>query len=65
MVEPLSERELQVLRLLNTELSSTDIAEQLCVSTNTVRSHIKSIYGKLNVHGRQGAIQRATELGLL
>jgi LuxR family maltose regulon positive regulatory protein len=65
MVEPLSVRELEVLRLLKTHLSSTDIAEELTISVNTVRTHIKSIYSKLNVHSRQDAVQRAQELELL
>jgi LuxR family maltose regulon positive regulatory protein len=65
MVEPLSERELEVLRLLTTHLSSTEIAEELIISANTVRSHIKHIYSKLNAHGRTDAIQRAKELHLL
>jgi LuxR family maltose regulon positive regulatory protein len=65
LIEPLSERELEVLRLLTTHLSSTEIAEQLFVSVHTVRSHVKSIYGKLNVHRRIEAIERAKELGLL
>jgi LuxR family maltose regulon positive regulatory protein len=65
LVEPLSGRELQVLRLLTTSLSSTEIAGELLIAVSTVRSHIKSIYGKLNVHRRMEAIQRAKELGLL
>jgi LuxR family maltose regulon positive regulatory protein len=65
MVEPLSKRELEVLRLLKTHLSSTDIAEELTISVNTVRTHIKSIYSKMNVHNRQDAVQRAQELELL
>lgn len=65
LAEPLSERELEVLRLLTTGLSSTEIAQELIVSVNTARSHIKSIYAKLNVHGRLAAAQRAKELGLL
>jgi LuxR family maltose regulon positive regulatory protein len=65
LVEPLTERELEVLRLLPTRLSSTEIAEQLYVSVHTVRSHIKSIYAKLNVHRRIDAIQRAKDLGML
>jgi len=65
LVEPLSEREAEVLRLLTTSLSSTEIAEELVVSVNTVRSHIKSIYGKLNVHSRYEAVARAKELNLL
>jgi LuxR family maltose regulon positive regulatory protein len=65
LIEPLSERELEVLRLLTTRLSSTEMAEELVLSVNTVRSHIKNIYGKLNVHSRADAVQRAEELGLL
>jgi LuxR family maltose regulon positive regulatory protein len=65
LVEPLSGRELQVLRLLTTPLSSTEIAGELLIAVSTVRSHIKSIYGKLNVHRRMEAIERAKELGLL
>jgi LuxR family maltose regulon positive regulatory protein len=65
LIEPLSEREMEVLRLLTTSLSSTEIAQELFISVNTVRSHIKSIYDKLNVHRRRDAVQRARELGLL
>jgi LuxR family maltose regulon positive regulatory protein len=65
LVEPLSQRESEVLDFLSTHLSSTEIAQELFISVNTVRSHIKSVYSKLNVHGRNDAIQRARELGLL
>ena len=65
MFDPLTLRELEVLRLLKTHLSSTDIAEELTISVNTVRTHIKSIYSKLNVHNRSDAVQRAQELELL
>ena len=65
LVDPLSKRELQVLRLLPTYLSSSEIADQLCIAPSTVRSHIKHIYGKLQVHGRAEAVQRAEELALL
>jgi LuxR family maltose regulon positive regulatory protein len=65
LAEPLSERELEVLRLLTTHLSSREIAEQLVISVNTARSHIKNIYGKLDVHSRGEAVARAQELGLL
>lgn len=65
MVEPLSGRELEVLRLLTTHLSSTDIAEELTISVNTARTHIKSIYSKLDVHSREEAVQKAEKHHLL
>jgi len=65
LAEPLSERELEVLRLLTTSLSSREIADELVISVSTVRSHIKNIYGKLDVHRRMDAVLRAEELGLL
>lgn len=64
-VEPLSEREVEVLRLLITHLSRREIADELCISVNTVRFHIKNIYGKLGVHSRSDAVRRAEELRLL
>ena len=60
LIEPLSDREIEVLRLLTSHLSTPEIAQQLYVSVNTVRSHVKSIYGKLAVHSRQAAVVRAT-----
>jgi LuxR family maltose regulon positive regulatory protein len=65
LVDPLSDRELEVLRLLNTDLSAPEIADELVVSANTVRTHIKRIYSKLDVHSRYEAVARAKELGLL
>lgn len=65
LLEPLSERELEVLHLLAAGLSNPEIAERLVVAVSTVRSHCKSIYGKLGVHRRWDAVQRAQELGLL
>jgi len=65
IIESLSKRELEIMRLLTTHLSSTEIAGELVISTNTVRSHIKRIYGKLNVHSRRDAVRRAEELELL
>lgn len=64
MVEPLSEREKKVLALLKTELSGPEIAQELSVSLNTVRTHTKNIYSKLGVNNRRAAIRRAQELGL-
>jgi LuxR family maltose regulon positive regulatory protein len=63
--EPLSERELEVLRLLSSTLSSAEIADELCVATSTVRSHTKAIYGKLGVHTRLEAIDKARDLALI
>jgi len=65
LVEPLTSRELDVLRLLGTSLSTPEIAQELYISVNTVRSHVKNIYGKLNVNRRMAAVNRAAELGLL
>lgn len=65
LIDPLSERELEVLRLLGTELDGPDIARQLIVSLNTVRTHTKNIYTKLGVNNRRAAIRRAEELDLL
>ncbi len=65
LVESLSKRELEVLRLLTTHFTSAEIGGELYISTNTVRSHIKRVYSKLNVHNRRDAIRRAEELKLL
>jgi LuxR family maltose regulon positive regulatory protein len=65
LIEPLSEREMEVLHLLTTPLSIRRIAEELFISVNTVHSHTKNIYGKLNVHSRREAVARARELDLL
>lgn len=65
LVEALSERELDVLRLFNTELSGPEIARELMIALSTVRTHTKSIFSKLNVNNRRTAVKRAAELGLL
>ena len=65
LVEPLTQRESEILHLLPTSLSTTEIATQLFVAPSTVRTHIKGIYGKLDVHERVAAVDRARELGLL
>jgi LuxR family maltose regulon positive regulatory protein len=64
IVEPLSERELEVLKLLRSELSGPEIARQLIVSLNTLRTHTKNIFNKLGVNNRRAAIRRAEELDL-
>jgi LuxR family maltose regulon positive regulatory protein len=65
LADPLSERELEVLRLLDSQLSSTKIAGQLFISPNTVRFHMKNIYDKLAVHSRADAVEVARSLNLL
>jgi LuxR family transcriptional regulator, maltose regulon positive regulatory protein len=65
LVEPLTGRELEILRLFNTELSGPEIARELVIGLSTVRTHTKSIYSKLNVNTRRAAVRRAEELGLI
>jgi LuxR family maltose regulon positive regulatory protein len=65
VAEALSERELRVLRLLATELTGPEIARELYVSLNTMRTHTRHIYGKLDVTSRSGAVRRAEALGLI
>jgi len=65
LVDPLSEREIDVLRLLASELDGPDIARHLVVSLNTVRTHTKHIYAKLGVNNRRAAVSRGHQLGLL
>jgi LuxR family maltose regulon positive regulatory protein len=64
LIEPLSDRELDVLRLLKTDLDGPDIARELVVSLNTLRTHTKNIYSKLGVNNRRAAVRRAEELDL-
>ena len=64
-VEPLTERELEVLHLMAEGLKYKEIASRLIVSLNTVRFHVKAIYGKLNVNNRTQAIERARQLRIL
>ncbi|HZU86328.1 MAG TPA: LuxR C-terminal-related transcriptional regulator [Anaerolineaceae bacterium] len=63
--ESFSEREMEVLRLLDTDLAAPDIASKLMISTHTVRSHIKNLYRKLNAHSRYEAVIQARDLHLL
>lgn len=65
LVDPLSARELDVLRLLAGDQDGPELARTLIVSVNTVRTHTKNIYAKLGVHNRRAAVRRARELGLL
>jgi LuxR family maltose regulon positive regulatory protein len=63
--EPLTETEARVLRYLPTELSKPEIANELYVSVDTIKTHVKHLYAKLDVHSRREAVRRARELGLL
>jgi LuxR family maltose regulon positive regulatory protein len=65
LVEPLSKRELEVLRLICAGLSNPEIAGRLFLSVNTLRAHTSNIYGKLGVHSRLQAASKARELGLV
>ncbi len=65
LIEPLTERELEILRLFADGLKYAEIAEQLVVSVNTVRYHVKGIYGKLSVDKQSKAVERARALGLI
>jgi LuxR family maltose regulon positive regulatory protein len=65
LIEPLSQRELAVLRLFKADLSGPEIAQELVIALSTVRTHTKSIYSKLNVNNRRAAVKRATELNLI
>ena len=63
--DPLSASELRVLRYLPTNLRAPEIAAELFVSLNTIRTHMRNVYAKLGVHSRADAVNRARELGLL
>jgi len=63
--EVLSQRELEVLRLLDSELTGPEIARQLYVTLNTLRTHTKRIFTKLDVTTRAAAVRRGYERGLL
>jgi len=65
LIEPLSERELELLGLITAGLSNSEIAEKLVVTVGTVKWHLNNIYGKLGVRSRTQATARARELGLL
>ena len=65
LVEPLSERELEVLELIAQGLTNAEIASRLFLALNTVKAHTRNIYGKLGVHTRTEAAAKARALGLL
>jgi len=63
--EPLTERETEVLTLLATGMSNAEIGAELFISVNTVKSHLKNVYGKLGVSNRTGALSTALEFGVI
>jgi LuxR family maltose regulon positive regulatory protein len=65
LIEPLSERELEVLRRVAAGYSNQEIAQDLVIAVSTVKRHLSNIYGKLGVGNRTQAVARARELGLL
>jgi LuxR family maltose regulon positive regulatory protein len=65
LVEPLSEREVEVLHLVAAGLQNREIADRLIVSVRTVKKHVQNIHGKLGVNNRTAAVARARELSLL
>jgi len=65
LIEPLSERELDVLRLLGSDLDGPDIARELSMSLNTLRTHTRNIDAKLGVNSRRAAVRQAAERNLL
>jgi LuxR family maltose regulon positive regulatory protein len=65
LVEPLSQRELELLRLVAAGRTNQEIAEELFLAVGTVKKHLNNIFGKLEVHNRTQAIARARELDLL
>jgi LuxR family maltose regulon positive regulatory protein len=65
LAEPLTSRERDVLRLLASGLSGPEIASALVMTQNTVKTHLKNLYGKLGAHGRDQALRRARDLDLL
>jgi LuxR family transcriptional regulator, maltose regulon positive regulatory protein len=65
LVEPLTEREMTVLRYLQSILSNVEVASEMCLSVNTVKTHVRNIYRKLGATHRRDAVRRARELQLL
>ncbi|MFN8440274.1 MAG: LuxR C-terminal-related transcriptional regulator [Caldilineaceae bacterium] len=65
LIEPLSEREIEILRVVAQGLSDRQVADTLIIAIGTVKKHLNNIYGKLSVGNRTGALARARELGLL
>ncbi|MDP6666859.1 MAG: response regulator transcription factor [Dehalococcoidia bacterium] len=65
LAEPLSEREVEVLRLITAGMTNQEIAEHLVVSVSTIKTHINRTYRKLDVHNRTQAVARVRQLGIV
>jgi LuxR family maltose regulon positive regulatory protein len=65
LIEPLSERELEVLQLIGDGLSNQDVGKKLFISLHTVKAHTRNIYGKIGAHSRTEAVAKARALGIL
>ena len=65
LVEPLSDREIEVLQLVAEGLTNREIGERLFLSLNTVKAHTRNLYGKLDIHSRTQAVAKARALGIL
>jgi LuxR family transcriptional regulator, maltose regulon positive regulatory protein len=65
LIEPLSRAETRVLRYLPTKLSAPEIADEMYLSVNTVKTHMRHLYDKLGAHRRHEAVEQARALGLL
>ena len=65
LLEPLTNRELEILEFLQDRLTNQEIASQLVISPGTVKGHNNKIYQKLDVKGRRQAVEKAIELGIL
>jgi LuxR family transcriptional regulator, maltose regulon positive regulatory protein len=63
--EPLSEREIEILRLIESGLSNEEIARRLVVTVGTVKTHLRNAYGKLDVHSRTQAVAKARTLQVI
>jgi LuxR family maltose regulon positive regulatory protein len=65
LVDPLTNREFDVLKLLEQRLSNKEIATKLFISTGTIKKHLDNIYGKLNVSNRRQAVEKVKNIGIL
>jgi LuxR family maltose regulon positive regulatory protein len=65
LLEPLTNRELQIMDLLGQRLQNKEIAAKLFISPQTIKKHLNNIYGKLNVSGRRQAVEKAQTLDIL